>query len=267
MGAEYNLKKPRALLPYIFSTSSNVVPVNENNFELNVVGFAFDAFTQFVFDTNNISIVSKTFIDPSNYTLIINIGSVEEFFNIAASNSGSLSNNLQMESKVLTILIPNANGLNWQNVTGNILTGTGEIQTSNTSTGWNKQGTFGFIPANTDGTLKFVFEGAGTNGSSTSIGMMGFGVDPTANTSYNTIDHAIYISSTTLYVYENGAFRGNFGNLSVGDVFEIKRIANVVTYFRNGSLFYTSTVSSTGALHFDCSLFRNIRLSNLQLVY
>ncbi len=48
--------------------------------------------------------------------------------------------------------------------------------------------------------------------------------------------------------------RGTFGTYSSGDVLSVQRTGSTITYLKNGSVFYTSTVASTGDLHVDTSL-------------
>ncbi len=56
------------------------------------------------------------------------------------------------------------------------------------------------------------------------------------------------------WVYENGANKGTFGTYATGDVLSVQRTGSTITYLKNGSVFYTSTVASTGDLHVDTSL-------------
>ncbi len=74
--------------------------------------------------------------------------------------------------------------------------------------------------------------------------------------SYTTIDYAIYLRNNgALGVYENGANKGTFGSYATGDVLSVERTGSTITYLKNGSVFYTSTVASTGDLHVDTSLY------------
>ena len=74
-----------------------------------------------------------------------------------------------------------------------------------------------------------------------------------------TIDYAIYLRNDgALVVFENGANKGTFGTYSSGDVLSVERTGSTITYLKNGSVFYTSTVASTGDLHVDTSLIRQV---------
>lgn len=73
--------------------------------------------------------------------------------------------------------------------------------------------------------------------------------------SYPEIDHAIYLSGKTARVYEQGVQVAYLGPYADADVFKIARRAGVVTYLKNGTLAYTSAVSSVGAFFLDSSLY------------
>lgn len=207
----------------------------------------------------SVSIKSKSF---NSLILEVTANNVVQTYDVLLCSGSNQTKILQLKTE--TIKVPTTS--DWQNISSGLSVFDGGVQTNSTATGWNKQANFGSIPANSDGELTFVFDGSGVNGSSTSIGMIGFCVDPTANASYNTIDHAIYVNGTTKYIYENGASRGNFGQVGVGDIFKIVRQFNQITYYHNGEVFYASTILSTGELFFDCSLYRNIKISNIKLI-
>jgi Zn-dependent metalloprotease len=57
----------------------------------------------------------------------------------------------------------------------------------------------------------------------------------------------------TIAVLENGTNKGVFGNYATNDKFRVERIGTTVRYLKNGTPFYTSTISSTTDLHVDAS--------------
>ena len=83
-----------------------------------------------------------------------------------------------------------------------------------------------------------------------------FGLSETDSTgNYTDINYAIYPHSNgTLNVYESGASRGNFGTYTTGDVLRVEREGTTITYKKNDSVVYTSTVPSTTSLIADSSL-------------
>jgi RHS repeat-associated protein len=61
------------------------------------------------------------------------------------------------------------------------------------------------------------------------------------NQSYDDIDFAIYIwVDGMIYIYEDGAYRGQFGSYTVGDTLRVAVEGGVVKYRKNGQLLYTS---------------------------
>jgi hypothetical protein len=74
---------------------------------------------------------------------------------------------------------------------------------------------------------------------------------------YSDIDFAIHLKTTgRVGVYEGGVLRGgNFTSYVAGDVFRIEVTAGTVTYSKNGAPFYVSSLSPTGPLVVDTSLY------------
>lgn len=90
----------------------------------------------------------------------------------------------------------------------------------------------------------------------TSTFMCGLSNDSTLNASYVSIDYAIYINNSSVYVYENGVNRGYFESQVAGDDFAVLYDGlTTVSYYHNGTQFYASTVvKTTLPLCFDSSL-------------
>jgi hypothetical protein len=79
--------------------------------------------------------------------------------------------------------------------------------------------------------------------------------DPGA--SYESINFGIYLNGDgNAYVAESGTTGVfNSGAYAAGDLFRVTRAGSVVSYQKNGSTFYTSLVSSSGALVIDSSFY------------
>lgn len=85
--------------------------------------------------------------------------------------------------------------------------------------------------------------------------MVGLG-NTDSNASYTDIEFAIYNSiNGGLLVYESGANMGSFGTYQIGDVFRVEVDNGVVTYSKNGSVFYTSTKTASYPLNLDSSFY------------
>ena len=140
-------------------------------------------------------------------------------------------------------------------VNGNTLTGL-------TSSSWSA-GAFSVesIAANTDGYFEMTAQ-------ETSQYRMGGLSSVDANASYTSIQYAVYFYGvSTLCIYESGSNRGSFGTYSIGDVFRVSRETSVVKYYKNSTLFYTSTITTTAKLYADTSLYSyGATIYNAQIV-
>ncbi|NUM36206.1 MAG: hypothetical protein HUU50_16815 [Candidatus Brocadiae bacterium] len=126
---------------------------------------------------------------------------------------------------------------------------------------WNS-GAFStqFIAANTDGFVQATVQETNTHR------MLGLSWS-NEDAYWSTIDYALYlVSNAQIYVYENGAGRGYFTGYATGDVVGIKRIGSTVSYYKNDVVFYTSTVTHSGILYADASLYEyGSTLKNVQI--
>lgn len=256
------LKNSPLLTPYLVDVSTNTVETNSTT-DITVEGFNFDSSTVFEFSDSGAVVNSITLLSPNKAVLNISFNATEMIYALTVRNGFNPGKGtLNIESKIIITLIPGSNVF-WENITAGTTTGIGTIQ-GNATSGWNKQATFGSIPANVDGFLEFTYVGPATDGYS----MVGLTSDPTANTSYSTIDYSIYTSNGTgLSVYENASNRGSFGATSLGSVFKIERINGIIRYYKDGVVFYTSALISTSELFFDCSIYRNSQYENIRMVF
>jgi hypothetical protein len=90
----------------------------------------------------------------------------------------------------------------------------------------------------------------------TGYAMFGLG-NGDVNQGFGDIEFAFYPYPDTgkLMVYEGGAFRGQFGSYSPGDVLQIRVESGVVRYLRNGVPLYTSSATATYPLRVDTALY------------
>ncbi len=257
--------------PVLISVFPQSVPRNATATEIRVTGFNFDQNTVFEIlgGSSNITIVNTEIVSGIEAVLTLATGNDIGIYPlyIQESNPNEI---LPVNVKDVITLIPGSAAVPWENVSANVATGLGTMESSSNALGWDKQATFGSVPANTNCSLSFTYAGITAMGIRFSFAMAGFGIDPAANASFNRIDHAFYIvNSSRLLIYENGGriveIQGV--NLSVNDTFEIRRINTIVTYYYNGSLVYTSYTPSTGVLHFDSSINRDTALKDIKMVY
>lgn len=143
--------------------------------------------------------------------------------------------------------------------------GSGTLTKTGTLLGWNASGysTNGF-----SGGAQVSFT---TVAPSTGSYMVGLNSDPTTNADYSTLDYAIYIIGLNQRIYESGVQitrSGASNTYVVGDSFSvIYNGANLVNYYRNGILFYSSYVVTpiTVPLYMDSSFLEyNTGCTNLK---
>ncbi len=107
------------------------------------------------------------------------------------------------------------------------------------------------LPEGQDGGIEFVI-----NSLTTESHMVGLSTTD-ADQNYASIGWAALVHLGNLTIYESGTARTGTQALTVGDRIRIAREGGVIVYRRNGVIYYTSTVSSTGAqLIVDTSLYK-----------
>lgn len=74
-------------------------------------------------------------------------------------------------------------------------------------------------------------------------------------TQYGEIEHGFLLSSGLVRIIESGAVVASVGTYAMSDVFAIKRMDGLVTYWRNGSLVYTSASPSSGTVFLDAAMY------------
>lgn len=143
----------------------------------------------------------------------------------------------------------------WNNVVG--VTASNNNITKNVGAGWGNAGASSVqsFSSGGDGYTEF-----STNENNT-YKMIGLSNSDTSQ-HYNTIDFAIHLDGGGyVFVYENGSriagpgVGDEFGTYMAGDVFRVAVESGTVKYYKNGSLFYTSTVAPTYPLLVDTSLY------------
>lgn len=82
-------------------------------------------------------------------------------------------------------------------------------------------------------------------------GLIGLSESPTG-IGYEMIDYAIQLwGGNEVYVVESNIQRGTKTSWETGDVFRITKEESVITYSKNGTVFYTSTVAVSADLYVD----------------
>jgi hypothetical protein len=88
-----------------------------------------------------------------------------------------------------------------------------------------------------------------------------------SNQSYTDIEYAVYmVLGGSLAIYESGSTPWSGGSYVPGDIFRVAIESNVVKYYKNGVVFYTSAVTPTGyPYRFDSSFYPGTSISNIKV--
>jgi hypothetical protein len=143
------------------------------------------------------------------------------------------------------VVLGTAPAIGWQGVSGVATTIDSLVKTR--GTGWNA-GASTHAGFSGDGYCSFTVDAGTKKMAGLSNGDSGVG--------YTDIDFAIYPSSDQkVLVYESGTYRGTFGTYVAGDQFRVESVAGFIQYYKNGSMFYASTVAPSAPLVVDTSLY------------
>ncbi len=89
--------------------------------------------------------------------------------------------------------------------------------------------------------------------------VIGLSADVAGSSHFTSIEYGIFMrENADLGVYELGVLKGYFGKYAAGDQLSVERLSDgTVQYLKNGSVFYTSTVSSdmSSTLYVDASFY------------
>jgi hypothetical protein len=154
--------------------------------------------------------------------------------------------------------IPNNDNTNKAAVS--ITDGGSTITTTRGNNAWGGSGTFSteFIPIANDGYTSFKLT------QSNKRFMVGLSrTSDASSTTYSTIDYAIYITGSSIQVYENASNKyGNSSTFEVGATYKIQKTGTTITYLKNDVVFYTSGSAATLDLHMDTAFLSTSRYCN-----
>jgi hypothetical protein len=92
---------------------------------------------------------------------------------------------------------------------------------------------------------------AASTSTSTLALAIGLNTDPNTDSSINSIDYCIYLGGGNFSIYENGSGIASPGTYVNGDILSVVNDGRRVTYCKNGTVLYTSTIApSTTAPYF-----------------
>ncbi|HPN55644.1 MAG TPA: fibronectin type III domain-containing protein, partial [Candidatus Omnitrophota bacterium] len=134
----------------------------------------------------------------------------------------------------------------WVDLVG--VTAAGNTISKSAGTGWGNGGAASGQTISADGWVEF---GAVEIDTYRMCGLS----DSNLDAHYTSIDYAVYLYNGAVYAFENGTNKGSFGAYQSGDRFRVERTGSTVVYKKNGVVFYTSTVASSGTLMADAAVY------------
>ena len=178
----------------------------------------------------------------------------------ARTVAGLGGNTSNTGSTVVTIPFEKPDPVTWDPVSLAGVTASGNSLTKTASTGWNA-GASSTQSIDADGAMEFTADAVNT------IRLAGLSnSDP--DVSFISVRYGVYLSSDgCAYAMELGVFRSSCNSYNVGDVFRITRAGSQISYSQNGTVFYLSSLASTGSLIVDTSLYSTgAVISNVNLI-
>ncbi len=132
----------------------------------------------------------------------------------------------------------------------NVIAQANSLEKNAGSTAWNGgAASSNILPSGEDGWIEVVV-------SETNLRRMIGLSDVNTNANWNTLDYAIYLTTSgVIQIRESGSNSKASFPYSTGDVLRIERVNNTIYYKKNGSVIYTSLVSSTTQLVADVSMY------------
>jgi len=137
----------------------------------------------------------------------------------------------------------------WTHIDG--VTPQGDALVRVSGTGWNAGAVSSRQIASGNGSAEYVVSDLNTHA------MLGLSNGDT-DASYADIDYAVFAHPVLrqLLVFEKGVYRGQLGSYAVGDELRVSVQDNVVSYWRNAALLYSSTVPPVYPLLLDTSVYQ-----------
>jgi RHS repeat-associated protein len=153
-------------------------------------------------------------------------------------------------STLTNVVLSGGSGVSFTNATG--VSVSGNTMTKTGAAGWNAGAVSAQTITSGNGFVEF------TANETNLARMCGLG-NGDSGQNYTDIEFAIQLTASDgangVWVFESGALRGNFGTYSAGDKFQVAVESGVVKYKKNGTVFYTSSVTPTYPLLVDTSLY------------
>ncbi|MFN4813702.1 MAG: beta strand repeat-containing protein, partial [Bacteroidota bacterium] len=137
----------------------------------------------------------------------------------------------------------------WNSLSNMATTGSGNGLIKTTSNNNWDGGAFSYNQVFNNGYLEFTATETNTDR------MIGLS-NTNTNSSFSSIRYAIGLRSNgVIDIYENNSYRGTFGTYATNDVFRVSVESNIVKYYKNNTLLFTSSLTPTTPLFADVSFY------------
>ncbi|HID92296.1 TPA: hypothetical protein EYG96_02805 [Candidatus Gracilibacteria bacterium] len=261
-----------AVVPFIESVFPTKLEVTVTT-QINIKGKGFMPNSQLIIPGFSGIIENFTLVSPSEITVDItpDTNTLDGAYDFIIDNSGKKNtewtgNGVQIINIFSTVdVIPGTVLTLWER-TANVDVSEGSIfPQDNGVVDFDKGGSFGTVPENSDFSLTFTpkyIAGKSSDG----YGFIGIdNEDPSLDPSFT--DYAFYFNNNTLELYENNVKVLSYGAYNITDLYKIIRSNNIVYYVINNTIIYTSTIPSNSSMVFDAVFIQYIGAENIKLTY
>jgi len=140
--------------------------------------------------------------------------------------------------------------IKWTQVTGATYDLPTYTITKNVNNSWNNCGAISsnYLKANTDGKVEFVVNNLTEK---KAFGLSQYNTSP----GLASLDYALYVNEGKLFVIENGAILGRYGNVSLNDALYIERVGSTIYYRQNKTTLRQVSTDPANILYADITIF------------
>ena len=188
-------------------------------------------------------------VSGTGFACTVNLTAGANTISVSATDNAGNSKVVSANVNLLTFVPPPLGpvAVSWLNPAGVAANANSLTKTDATNT-WNSGASskelvrdgYGFVEFTATETNTYRIAGLGTTDSSQD---------------YTDVDYGVLLrDDTSMAIYEDGAYRGEFGPYASGDTFRVEVLYGVVRYLRNGVRFYTTTVPAHYPLRVDTAL-------------
>ena len=160
--------------------------------------------------------------------------------------------------------IPELKNVVWENIEGISKNTDSNTLIKTSSTGWGNAGasSIDILPKNLDGWVETIIDDIN------SYRMIGLSEKKKDN-DYKSTEYGFYLrQDKKIAIYEKGKHIANVSTYALGDKLKIERKNNVIYYFKNNKIIYTSKNPSIGPLLVDVAMYsKDAKISNTTVFF